>query len=109
VSRAFGGAGFCTQGRAGGEIWSIAGLSGIERALFHPMQGERCATIAADVPWLALSTEAGTVPAGRSSRLTVTVDASGLSAGETRTATLLVTTTDPGVPQLRIPVTVTAR
>jgi subtilisin family serine protease/N-acetylneuraminic acid mutarotase len=109
VSRAFSTAGFCTQGRTGGEIWSVAGLSGAEQALFHPLPGERCATIASDVPWLELSSGAGTVPAGRSSRLTVTVDASGLSAGESRTATLLVTTTDPGVPQIRIPVTVTAR
>jgi hypothetical protein len=109
IARAGGDAGFCTQGRSGGEIWSVGGASGLERALFYPLPGERCATVASDVPWLAVSVDAGTVPAGRSSPLTVTVDASGLSAGETRHATLLVTTTDPGVPQLRIPVRLTAR
>jgi N-acetylneuraminic acid mutarotase/subtilisin family serine protease len=109
ISREGGDAGFCTQGRAGGEIWSVGGASGLERALFHPLPGERCPTIAADLPWLDLSADAGRVRPGRSGRLTVTVDASGLSAGERLRATLLVTTTDPGVPELRIPVRVTVR
>lgn len=111
VARSSGQAGFCTEGRTGGEIWSVAGVGGATRALFHPVPGERCPTLAADVPWLTIPRwwAEGTVPADRSQWLSVLVDARGLRRGTTHTATLLITTTDPGVPQLRIPVTVTIR
>jgi N-acetylneuraminic acid mutarotase len=107
VTRANGRAGFCTQGRAGGEIWSVGGASGIERTMFHPLPGERCPSLVSQVDWLSLSATTGTVRAGGSEEVLVTVDTAGLATGETYTATVLVTTTDPGAPQLRIPVTVT--
>jgi subtilisin family serine protease/N-acetylneuraminic acid mutarotase len=104
VPRADSRAGFCTQGRAGGEIWSVGGASGLERAMFHALPGERCPSLVSGVDWLSLSATTGTVHPGGGERLLVTVDTAGLTAGETYRATILVTTTDPGAPQLRIPV-----
>jgi subtilisin family serine protease/N-acetylneuraminic acid mutarotase len=111
VGRSSGQAGFCTEGRTGGEIWSVAGAGGATRALFHAVPGESCPTLAADVPWLTIPRwwAEGTVPADRSQWLSVLVDTRELRRGTTHTATLLVTTTDPGAPQLRIPVTVRIR
>ncbi len=100
-------AGFCTQARAGGEIWSIGGMGGaLDRARFLPVAGERCAGIAADVPWLDVRAANGTVGADGSVRLAVNVDAGDLAAGTTHHATLLVATSDPRAPELRVPVTV---
>jgi hypothetical protein len=42
-------------------------------------------------------------------RLAVNVDAGDLAAGSTHHATLLVATSDPGAPELRVPVTVHVR
>ncbi|HEY8471631.1 MAG TPA: S8 family serine peptidase [Natronosporangium sp.] len=109
VLRAYGAAGFCSHGRAGGEIWSIGGTHGLERTLYYPLAGERCATLNADVPWLGLPAPTGTVAAGKSTRITLTVDTTGLSAGDEVSATLLVLTSDPGAPELRVPVTVRVR
>lgn len=109
MSRAYGSAGFCTQGRTGGEIWSVGGSGGAERTLFHPVAGEECPGLATDVPWLEVPQGAGTVPAGEFQQVQVRVDATQLDAGETYTATLLVDTTDPARGQIRVPVTVRVR
>ncbi|WP_162605865.1 S8 family serine peptidase [Jiangella aurantiaca] len=100
-------AGFCTQARAGGEIWSIGGMGGaLDRARFLPVAGERCAGLAEDVPWLDVRAATGTVAADGQLRIAVNVDAGELAAGTTHHATLLVATSDPGAPELRVPVTV---
>ena len=102
--------GFCTQAIFGREIWTGPGATiGPEilgRTFFHQVSGERCPTIRQNVPWLSVSPAAGTVPADGSIPLEVTVDAADLALG-THHATLLVTTTDPGAPELRVPVVVT--
>lgn len=103
-------AGFCTQAHSGGEIWSLGGMGGgLDRARFLPVPGERCAGIATDVPWLDVRAASGSVAAGGRLRLAVNVDAGDLAAGSTHHATLLVATSDPGAPELRIPVTVRVR
>jgi subtilisin family serine protease/N-acetylneuraminic acid mutarotase len=110
LNRAFGAAGFCTTGRTGGEIWSTGGSGDLRRAVFHPVAGEGCPTLATDVPWLELPEDReGTVPADQWLARQVWVDAGHLAAGETYRAALLVITTDPGRPEFRIPVTVNVR
>ncbi|TDE11487.1 S8 family serine peptidase [Jiangella asiatica] len=103
-------AGFCTEARTGGEIWSVGGNgSSLNSAWYLPV-GERCAGTAADVPWLSVrGTVDGTIAADGSARVSVHVDGGSMRAGESYVATLLVDTTDPGAPQLRIPVRVTVR
>lgn len=101
-------AGWCTEGRAGGEIWSVGGAPGPERGLYLPT-GERCYSPVVDLPWLTLPPAAtGTVAAGRTAHMLVWIDARELTPG-VHTATLLVTTSDPGRPEIRIPVRVTVR
>ncbi len=58
-----------------------------------------------NVDFLTFSPERGTVPAGESTEVTVTVDASGLAVG-TYEAELIVATSDPARPTVVVPVTV---
>lgn len=58
------------------------------------------------VPWLALSPASGSVPAGASTTVTLTLDASGLAEG-TYSAQLCTATSDPSRAMLRVPVTLT--
>ena len=69
-------AGFCTTAVTGGEIWSVGGF---ENFIWHNdnwyrESGEGCG--AADVPWLSEDPVAGTIDAGASVDVTVTLDAS---------------------------------
>ncbi|MCK6573463.1 S8 family serine peptidase [Myxococcota bacterium] len=57
-----------------------------------------------DVPWLALDPARGTVEAGASTDLAITVDTTGMSPGFYRARIVLVTN-DPRNPRLEIPVT----
>ena len=57
------------------------------------------------MPWLSVSPTTGTVPADGTTPLTVTVDATALDSGS-YSATLLITTTDPARPEIRVPVIV---
>ncbi|SDI19832.1 Serine protease, subtilisin family [Actinokineospora alba] len=101
-------AGFCSQAITGAEIVTAGGFdtgSVSERTLVHGISPERCPTIRADVPWLSVSPAAAAVPADDSATLRVTVDAANLAVGEHQ-ATLLVRTTDPGAPELRVPIRV---
>ncbi|MFS8497690.1 MAG: S8 family serine peptidase [Micromonosporaceae bacterium] len=109
IDRAFGAAGVCTHGRTGGEIWSVGGTGNLLHSLFLPVAGERCPGLVTDVPWLRVEDGHGTVAPGRLELRRVLVDARELAAGGTYRATLLVTTTDPARPEIRIPVTVTVR
>ncbi len=102
--------GFCTEAIFGREVWTGAGATTgpqiLGRTFFHRVAGERCPTIRGDVPWLSVAPATGSVLADDSTTVEVTVDATELGLG-THQATLLVTTTDPGAPELRIPVVVT--
>ena len=104
-------AGYCTEEIFGTEVWNVAGANqssfGITgRTFFREADGEACATIRADVPWLSVTPTAGDVAADRSTAVTVSVDATGLDDGEYM-ATLIVTTTDPFASELLVPVTLT--
>lgn len=97
-------AGWCTTGRAGGEIWAAGGNRFVNRALYLPVPGETCVGLGPDASWVSLDVESGSVAAGDSQRLTVTVDATDLDAGR-YAGTIVITTDDPGSPQIRVPVT----
>jgi len=104
-------AGFCTEEIFGTEVWNVAGGNlndfGITgRTFFRQAEGEACATIRADVPWLSVDPTAGQVAADSSTPVTVSVDATGLADGE-YTATLIVETSDPFASELLVPVTLT--
>lgn len=99
-------AGWCTTGRSGGEIWAAGGTRFVNRALYLPVSGETCVGMGPDASWLSLDVTDGTVAAGDSERLTVTVDATNLVGGQDYVGTIVVTTNDPGAPELRIPVNV---
>jgi subtilisin family serine protease/N-acetylneuraminic acid mutarotase len=105
-------AGFCSVGFLGGEIWSVGGTDqyrqGTGSAYLHDVGAERCATKRTDVPWLQVTPASGAVAADGSTSLAVTVDATGLPVGSYE-ATVLVSTTDSGAPELRVPVRVTVR
>ncbi len=100
--------GYCTEGVTGGEI-SVAGGFGngfiFRNLLMRSVAPERCPTIRSDVSWLSVDQVSSTIAAGGSKTLSVKVDAKGLTPGS-HVATLLVETTDPGAPELRVPVTV---
>ena len=103
--------GFCTESILGTEVWSVAGANqssgGITgRTFFRAAEGEACATVRADVPWLSVDPAAGDVAADGSTSVTVSVDATELADGEYR-ATLIVETTDPSAAELLVPVTLT--
>jgi hypothetical protein len=65
-----------------------------------------CGSTAADVPWLAVSPDQGTTPAGGSTGTTVSFDVTGLATGDHQ-ARLCVTSNDPAAPLVEVPVTVT--
>ena len=104
-------AGFCTQQIFGTEVWNVAGANqssfGITgRTFLRRADGEACATIRADVPWLSVTPTSGDVAGDSSTPVTVSVDATGLADGEYK-ATLIVETTDPFAAELLVPVTLT--
>jgi hypothetical protein len=59
-----------------------------------------------DIPWLSVSPASGSVAGGSSTDATVTVDASGLAAGD-YSANLCVASNDPVMPMVTVPVSVT--
>ncbi|MGH3681585.1 MAG: WD40/YVTN/BNR-like repeat-containing protein, partial [Natronosporangium sp.] len=59
-----------------------------------------------DVPWLSAAPGSGSTPAGGSSGVAVTVDATGLAQGA-HSASLCVTSNDPAQPVVAVPVTLT--
>jgi N-acetylneuraminic acid mutarotase len=104
--------GFCgtaTLG-AGTEVWSAGGadqnLSIQGRMFFRQAAGETCPTLRSDVAWLSAAPASGRVPRDGQLSVLVTIDADELSAGE-HDATLLISTTDPARPEIRVPVHVT--
>ena len=70
-------AGFCTTAKAGGEIYSIGGFTNFvwNNQNLHRVTGEGCGG-GVDVPWVSEDPATGTVEAGASIDVTVTVDAS---------------------------------
>jgi hypothetical protein len=60
----------------------------------------------ADVPWLSVSPAAGSLAGGASEAATVTVDATGMTAGS-YSANLCVTSNDPVTPLVNVPVALT--
>jgi hypothetical protein len=97
-------AGWCTTGRSGGEIWAAGGARFVNRALYLSTPGETCAGVGPDASWLSLDATDGTVDAGDSQRLRVVIDATELAGDTEYEATIVVTTDDPGAPEIRVPV-----
>jgi len=58
-----------------------------------------------DCPWLDEEPKSGTVPPGGEADITVTFDTTGL--GSTYTANIIISSNDPGEPQVIVPVTLT--
>jgi N-acetylneuraminic acid mutarotase len=104
--------GFCSTATfdEGTEVWSAGGadanLNIGGRMFFRQAAGETCATIRSDLGWLSTSVLTGRVASDSQRVLKVTVDASQLPVGE-HDATLLIATTDPGHPEMRVPIHVT--
>ncbi len=104
--------GFCSNATfdPGTEVWSGGGADSnlfIQgRMLFRQTPGEACPTIRSDVPWLSTSVVSGRVPHDSSRTVEVTVDSTHLSPGHHQ-ATLLISTTDPAHPEMRVPISVT--
>ncbi len=102
--------GFCSEAIFGQEIWTGSGATAgpqiLGRTFFHGVSGEVCPTIRSDVPWLTVDPSSGTVPADDSVTVDVNADAADLEPG-IHEATLLITTTDAGAPEIRVPVTLT--
>jgi hypothetical protein len=106
-------AGFCTTAFVGGEVWSVGGvdtstftITGFN--LFTETPGEACPSIRGDVPWLTVDPSSGTVAGDSSTQVTVGIDGGSLAQGSYE-ATLLVSTTDPAVPEFAVAVHVTVQ
>lgn len=103
---------FCTSGFLRGEVWSVSGLDHFRlsdgETYLHGVEDERCAGVRGNVRWLTLSDRSGSVAGDGARDLRVTVDAGSLAPGVHR-ATVFVTTSDAGAPELRIPVRVRVR
>jgi Subtilase family/Fibronectin type-III domain/PA domain/Viral BACON domain/Peptidase inhibitor I9 len=72
------------------------------------LTGEGDCDAPADVPWLSVAQESGTVPPGGSTQVRVTLDSSGQDPG-VLAATLCVASNDPAVPLVEVAVTLTVR
>jgi subtilisin family serine protease len=67
--------GFCTDSLTGGEVWTVGGYDGgsiVGAAWYHPAEG----CFSPDVPWLTFEPVSGTLAAGDSALISVTLDAS---------------------------------
>jgi subtilisin family serine protease/PKD repeat protein len=67
--------GFCTDSRAGGEVWTVGGFDGgsiVGTTWYRPSEG----CFGLDVPWLTEEPVSGAVAAGDSAAIAVTFDAS---------------------------------
>jgi N-acetylneuraminic acid mutarotase len=109
--------GFCTEelhvfGTLA-EIWTPGGGNAngaiVGNNAFRPTN-EHCFSIFSDVPWLEVTLPAGvdpvtgSVPPDSSLALNVHITTAGLAPGD-YTASIVITTNDPGAPQFVIPVT----
>jgi hypothetical protein len=95
----------------GGEIWSAGGLDATTFTItgfnfFAGTPGEGCPSIRGDVPWLTVDPSSGSVAGDDATSLTVGIDGGALAPGSYE-ATLLVTTSDPAVPEVAVTVHVT--
>ena len=71
-------AGFCTTAKAGGEIYSVGGFANFiwNNETLYRESPAKAAPAAVDVPWVSEDPALGTIDAGASVDVTVTVDAS---------------------------------
>jgi len=83
---------------AQGNIWAADQAEGVLRLL------ESGVPASSDVPWLSVDPTAGETAPGESDTVTVTVDTTGLEAGLTYEATLIVSTNAGRVPNVQVPV-----
>lgn len=100
----------CSEAITGGEIVSIGGWDSTfitTHVFVHGVVPERCPTNRVDIGWLRTS-DAGPVAPHSRATMSVTIDARSLPVG-THDATLLLSTNDPGAPEVRVPVTVRVR
>lgn len=95
---------FVTDGGPSGSNSNFIGIDTVEYTYFTP-QGP-CDT-PSDVSWLSVSPAAGTTAMGASTDVTVSFDSTGLTAGNTYTATLCVESNDTTTPLVTVPVTLT--
>jgi hypothetical protein len=61
-------------------------------------------TSPSDLSWVSASSTAGTTPTGSTAALTVTFNATGLSAPDTFSGLLCITSNDPGEPVIALPI-----
>jgi len=104
-------ASFCSSGFFAAQVWSLGGFSnyaitGLNR--FLGRNDESCFSIYSDVSWLQPAASSGAVATDSSAQLVVTIDATGLTAGEHQ-ATLMLVSNDAGIPVRAIPVSFTVR
>ncbi len=92
-------AGFCTTAFTGGEVWTDGGFFNFNTPLsdnLYRNTGEGCASGGGDVPWLSENPSEGTVPAGGSVVVDVTLDASQVAAEGDYFAQLKISGNAPG-------------
>jgi hypothetical protein len=100
--------GFATAAVVGGEVWSTGGFGGgvvVGTNQYLEAEGFVCADPTA-VPWLDVTPDSGVTPPSGSVPVDVTVDASGLAAGDYE-AHLCISTNDPAQPLVVVPIELT--
>ncbi|MBE7528667.1 MAG: hypothetical protein HND44_02430 [Chloroflexi bacterium] len=95
---------FVTDGGPSGNNSNYIGIDTVAYTFAAP-QGQCSAP--SDVPWLSVSPAAGSTGGGQSSDVVVSFDSTGLTAGNTYTATLCVESNDSVTPLVTVPVTLT--
>ena len=97
---------FASTPNDGSESWTVTGASSTECLLrvssldgLYSDVSNAPFTIFADVPWLTVTPESGSVPDGTSTGLTLAIDGTGLAIG-TYTGYVVVASNDPAGPQV---------
>jgi subtilisin family serine protease len=89
-----------------GDLWTVGGTRAPYRAEVYHLSG--ALPVYSDVPWLSVAAPTGSVPAGQSAKLRVTVDASTLKPGR-YTGTLLLISNGAKAPMVPVTVSLTVR
>jgi C1A family cysteine protease len=85
--------------------WRISAADNHGASTTGPLWDFTTGGAAEDCPWLDESPESGSVPVGESSNITVTINTTGLTVGNTYTAEIVIANNDPDENPATVPVT----